>query len=152
MFSKTCEYALRAVIYIAQQSKDGQKVGFKQVAKAIDAPESFIAGILQNLSRRDVIQSAKGPTGGFFVNPPSMNQSLADVVRAVDGDKLFTGCGLGLSYCSAKNPCPIHEQFKAIRGNIQQLLESAKLGTFNELLDQHLVFLGRTPNVSLNHD
>ena len=143
MFSKTCEYALRAVIYIAQQSAMGEKVGFKQIAKAIDAPESFIARILQDLSRRDVIQSAKGPTGGFFVNHQSMKRSLADVVRVIDGDKLFTGCGLGLSYCSEKNPCPIHNEFKAIRGNIQQMLEAATLGNFNELLDQHLVFLGR---------
>jgi Rrf2 family protein len=143
MFSKTCEYALRAVIYVAQQSKLGHKVGFKQIAKAIDAPEPFIAGILQNLSRRDVIQSSKGPTGGFFVNEQSMKLSLADVVRVIDGNKLFTGCGLGLSYCSASNPCPIHHEFKAIRSNIQQMLESATLGEFNALLDQHLVFLGR---------
>ena len=143
MFSKTCEYALRAVIYIAQQSKLNQKVSFKQIAKAIDAPEPFIARILQDLSRRDVIQSAKGPTGGFFVNQQSMNQSLADVVRVMDGDKLFIGCGLGLSYCSEKNPCPLHDEFKTIRGNIQQMLESATLGNFNESLDQRLVFLGR---------
>ncbi|MBO0929366.1 RrF2 family transcriptional regulator [Fibrella aquatilis] len=144
MFSKTCEYALRAVIYIAQQSKQNQKVSFKQIAKAIDAPESFIARILQDLSRRDVIQSAKGPTGGFFVNQQSMNQSLADVVRVMDGDKLFVDCGLGLSYCSEKNPCPLHNEFKAIRANIQQMLESATLGNFNDLLDQQQLFLGRS--------
>ena len=68
MFSKTCEYAIRAMIYLAQQSVTGSKVGFRQIAHTLDAPESFIAKILQDLARKQLIQSAKGPQGGFFVD------------------------------------------------------------------------------------
>lgn len=144
MFSKTCEYAIRAMIYIAQQSVPGTKVGFRQIAQAVDAPEPFIAKILQDLARKGLIQSAKGPHGGFYVDQAGMQRSLAEVVQAIDGDKIFTGCGLGLTYCSERNPCPIHHEFKAIRTQMQQMLQSATISQFNDLLDQRLVHLGRS--------
>lgn len=143
MFSKTCEYAIRAMIYIAQQSKSGGKTGFKQIAHAIDAPEPFIAKILQQLGRENLVQSSKGPHGGFYINDQTMNRTLADVVKAIDGDKIFNGCGLGLTYCSEKNPCPIHNEFKSIRNQIKEMLQSATVSQFNDLLDRRLVHLGR---------
>ena len=55
MFSKTCEYAIRALIYIAQKAKNGEKVGIKDIAVGIDSPEYFIAKILQELSRKGYV-------------------------------------------------------------------------------------------------
>jgi Rrf2 family protein len=144
MFSKTCEYAIRAMIYIAQQSKTDKKTGFKQIANAIDAPEPFIAKILQQLGRENLVQSAKGPHGGFYINSETMKRTLADVVKAIDGDKIFTGCGLGLTFCSETNPCPIHNEFKAIRNQIQEMLQSATVSQFNDLLERRMVHLGRS--------
>ena len=57
---------MRAVFFIAQKSVDGRKVGIKEVAAGIDSPEPFIAKILQDLSKRGLIQSTKGPNGGFY--------------------------------------------------------------------------------------
>ena len=67
MFSKTCEYAIRAMIFIAQQSMKGEKAGIKQVVKGIDCPEHFIAKILQELARKGLVLSVKGPNGGFYL-------------------------------------------------------------------------------------
>lgn len=141
MFSKTCEYAIRAILFIAQKSKDGDRVGIKEIAKGTDAPEHFIAKILQDLSRRGLIQSVKGPNGGFFLDKASLRFSLADVVKAVDGDKLFSGCGLGLKQCSETHPCPIHHEFKKVRKDILTMLEKAKVGEFHEQLEKKLTFL-----------
>lgn len=143
MFSKTCEYAVRAVIFIAQASKDDEKVSIKEIAKGIDAPEHFIGKILQDLGKKGLIQSLKGPTGGFYLDETSKKYSLADVVKAVDGDKIFSGCGLGLSQCSEVQPCPLHHEFKKIRNDIHRILKKAKLGEFNSQLEQHLAFLRR---------
>jgi Rrf2 family protein len=134
-FSKTCEYAIRAVIFIAQKSEDGRKVGIKEIAGGIDSPEHFIAKILQDLSKRELIQSSKGPNGGFFIDSHSRNHTLADVVKAVDGDKIFTGCGLGLKSCSETKPCPLHNEFKEIRRKMHVTLQSATIGEFNENLN-----------------
>lgn len=140
IFSKTCEYAIRAMIYVSQRSNEGFKVGVKEVAKGIDSPEHFIAKILQDLSRKSLLQSFKGPNGGFFIESRS-EVTLADVVRAIDGDKLFVNCGLGLGYCSETHPCPIHSEFKKIRNDVSHMLNSSKITDYNELLKNKEAYL-----------
>lgn len=143
MFSKTCEYAIRAMIFITQKSKDGGRVGIKEIAKGIDSPEHFIAKILQDLSRKGLVQSLKGPNGGFYVEPNAARCSLAQIVKAIDGDKFFTGCGLGLKQCSETHPCPIHNDFKKVRKDLQEILEKSKLDDLTEKLEKNLTFLKR---------
>lgn len=141
MFSKTCEYAIRALIYVGQKSRDGSRIGIKEIASGIDSPEYFIAKILQDLSRNGFVQSAKGPNGGFYMDENNLKLSVADIVREIDGDKLFSGCGLGLKECSENHPCPIHNDFKHIRSNIRELLENSKIEMFVDNLDLKLTFL-----------
>jgi Rrf2 family protein len=143
MFSKACEYGIRAMIYIAQQSRQGERVGLKDVAQGIDSPEAFMAKILQALSRQGLVQSVKGPNGGFYMDARGLKVTLAEVVLAIDGDQLFTGCGLGLPECNEKKPCPIHDEFKLIRNKIKSLLETTQVGEFNELLEKGVLHLKR---------
>lgn len=143
MFSKTCEYAIRAMIFIAQKTKHGSRVGIREIAGGIDSPEHFIAKILQELGRKKLVESVKGPNGGFYLDAKGRKVSLADIVKAVDGDNIFSACGLGLKQCSDKYPCPLHHQFVAIRKDISQLLQNNCLGDLQESLDQHLTFLKR---------
>jgi Rrf2 family protein len=141
MFSKTCEYAIRAMIFIAQQSKQQRKTGIKEIAKEIGAPEHFIAKILQDLCRHGLLQSSKGPTGGFYLDANSQQCSLLEIVRAIDGDKLFYGCALGLNACSEKKPCPLHHQFKIVRQDIYDMLKNARVDELQEQLESKLAFL-----------
>lgn len=135
IFSKTCEYAMRAVFYIARRSHEGQRTGIKEIAEQINSPEAFLAKILQKLSKEDLIQSAKGPNGGFYITADGLNRSIADIVSAIDGDHIFTGCAMGLDYCSEVRPCPLHNDFKKIRNNISLMLHNTTVGKFNmELL------------------
>lgn len=134
LFSKTCEYALRAVFYIASKTADGTRVGIKEIAGKVDSPEHFLAKILQDLSRKGILDSAKGPNGGFFLHPQSLKRPIADIVSAVDGDHIFTGCALGLAHCSERNPCPLHHEFKKIRNNIARMLNTTTIGQFNKEL------------------
>jgi Rrf2 family protein len=135
IFSKTCEYAMRSVFFIAHRTTSGSRVGIKEISTGIDSPEHFLAKILQDLSKRGIVQSAKGPNGGFYMDSASLKRPLSDVVEAVDGKSLFTGCGLGLEYCSERNPCPLHHEFKEIRNKIQQMLQDTSIADFNEDLN-----------------
>ncbi len=135
MVSKTCENAIRALLFVAQKSKAGVRVGVKEIARSIDSPEPFIAKILQDLGRKGLVSSAKGPNGGFYLDANGLRQSLADIVNAIDGDKLFTGCGLGLRSCSAKRPCPIHDEFVEVRARIKTMMQKATLGDYNTALE-----------------
>jgi Rrf2 family protein len=134
IFSKTCEYAIRAVFYIAHKSADGKRIGIKDVASGIDSPELYLAKILQDLSRKGLIKSIKGPHGGFYLEADSLARPLSDIVEAIDGPGLFTGCALGLKQCSEIQPCPLHDEFKSIRGQIKRLLNETTIGEFNQEL------------------
>lgn len=141
MLSKTCEYAIRALIYTAQQTNEGHRVGVKDVAKGIDSPEYFIAKILQEMVRKNFLQSTKGPTGGFHLSEENLSNSLAVIVRQFDGDKIFNGCALGLKQCSEKNPCPLHNQFKDIRNGLKNMLESTTIKMLVDKLESKKLFL-----------
>ncbi|HEY0669694.1 MAG TPA: Rrf2 family transcriptional regulator [Sphingobacteriaceae bacterium] len=135
IFSKTCEYAMRAVFFIAHRTASGGRVGIKEIANGIGSPEHFLAKILQDLSRRGIVQSVKGPNGGFYMDRATLKKPLSEVVEAVDGNGIFTGCGLGLEYCSEINPCPLHHEFKDIRNQIHAMLQNTSIEEFNEDLN-----------------
>ncbi|CAN1553341.1 COG1959 Predicted transcriptional regulator [Flavobacteriaceae bacterium] len=128
MFSKSCEYGIRATIFIATQSYLNNRTGIKDIAKKIDSPEAFTAKILQILVKANIIHSTKGVGGGFEIPKKNLTEiKLAQIVSAIDGDKVFTGCGLGLVHCSETHPCPVHEKFKSIRNELAFMLENTNL-------------------------
>lgn len=124
MFSKACEYALRATIYIAQKTSGEKKIGIDEIAKAIDSPQHFTAKILQYLSRGAVISSVKGPNGGFFITVKQKQLPVRAVLHALGEDTLLEKCVLGLNECSESKPCPMHSKYKIIKQQLIQLFES----------------------------
>ena len=128
MFSKTCEYAIRASIFIATQSFHDKRVTVKDIAVKIDSPQSFTAKILQILAKNNLVHSVQGIGGGFEIPKEIMNQiNLSQIVIAIDGDSLFTCCGLGLGKCSEIHHCSVHEKFKEIRSEIVDMLNNTNL-------------------------
>ncbi|MCB7482098.1 RrF2 family transcriptional regulator [Christiangramia sediminis] len=141
MFSKACEYGIRASLFIARGSKKERRTSLKEIAAAINSPEAFTAKILQKLVQQDIINSAKGPQGGFFITPENQTLVLADIVKAIDGDAIMTGCALGLEKCSEDHPCPIHFDFAEIRNNLKKMLEKTTILELTSRLDSGLGFL-----------
>jgi Rrf2 family iron-sulfur cluster assembly transcriptional regulator len=144
MFSKACEYGIRASIFIAEQSLLDKKVSLKDIAKAIDSPEAYTSKILQQLSRNFIINSDKGPTGGFSMSQQELEEvKLSTVVTAIDGDAIYKGCGLGLKNCNEKMPCPVHNQFKVVREELKIMLETTLVKSLTMDLKEGLTFLKR---------
>lgn len=144
MFSKACEYGIRATIYITEQSLRDKKVSLRDIAKAIESPEAYTSKILQQLVRKKIIQSDKGPTGGFSMNSKDLDKvKLSAIVMAIDGENVYTGCGLGLKQCNEKKPCSVHFQFKLIRENLKKMLESTFVKSLALDLEKGLTFLKR---------
>lgn len=123
MFSKACEYGIRALTIIAEASENDKKIGIKEICEKAQTPISFTAKILQTLAKKGFIKSQKGPSGGFFLDDQLQNVSLYQVVVAIDGTNIFEKCGLGLNECDASNPCPLHYDFETVR---DQLVEMCK--------------------------
>lgn len=144
MFSKTCEYAIRAGIHVAEQSLAGKRVSLKDLAREIDSPEAFTAKIMQQLSKNNIVRSLKGPTGGFEIDEADMKQTmLIRIVSTIDGNAVFSGCGLGLKLCSEDKPCPVHDKFKQIRNELRHMLETTSLYELATGLSSGTTFLKR---------
>lgn len=144
MFSKSCEYGIRASIYIAKQSMKDRKVSQTEIAKSIGSPVAFTAKILQKLTKLNILRSAKGPNGGFFLEQGDLDSvKLWNVILAIDGDGLLEDCTLGLRKCNAFKPCPLHHSFVKIRAEIRESLEGTSLRFLAEEVSDGISFLKR---------
>ena len=144
MFSKACEYGIRASIYIAEQSLLDRKVSLIEVASAIESPTAYTSKILQLLSRNFIINSDKGPTGGFSISKEKLEEiKLSHIVFTIDGDLIYNGCGLGLKKCNEQMPCPVHNQFKIIRDDLKKMLETTTIKSLALDFEKGLTFLKR---------
>jgi Rrf2 family protein len=107
MISQTAEYALRAVVYLAEISDGGQTT--EQIAKATQIPTAYLSKVLQQLSRASIVQSQRGLGGGFTLKQGPRKLTVLDVVNAVDPIKRIQECPLGLD-AHATKLCALHRR------------------------------------------
>ena len=141
MFSRSTEYAIRAVLYLAMRSSEGKRYGIKTIAKDLGFPEPYLAKVLQHLVRSRIIYSAKGPNGGFYADEQTRNISLLDIVEANEGLDFFKRCGLGLNDCNDEKPCPIHEEYGKLRDGFYKSLSEKKINNIIEEMEEGKVYV-----------
>lgn len=144
MFSKACQYAIRATVLIAMESRNGRRMSLVQIAERTGSPQAFTAKVLQQLAREGILESTKGPHGGFDLSPSNARKvKLSMVVKAIDGDDVYRGCGMGLPQCNAKKPCPLHDHFQQVRDDLRKMLETTDVHTLSMDLEQGKTVLKR---------
>ena len=141
MLSYTCKTAIKAVIYLASKHDIRANAGIKEIAEYIDASEHTVGKLLQTLVKQSVINSVKGPSGGFHISEEQLNQPIVNIVAAIDGNEVFKECGLGLSKCSSTHPCPIHDEYKVARNLIEKLFTTNKIGDLCKPVNSGLAYL-----------
>lgn len=135
IFSKACEYGIRAVIFLADRSEKEGNTRISDIAAAIESPEAFTSKILQALARKGIVNSSKGKTGGFSLPQKNLNTlRIRNIVDAIDGPEIFNRCVMGLNFCSEINPCPLHYRFKDQRQSLSDLMQQ---DTIAELLCEY---------------
>lgn len=122
MFSKSCKYAIRSILYLSIHSSIEKKMGVKEMADTLQIPKHFLGKILQQLSRYNLVSSVKGPSGGFYLSKAEKSNTLVKVIKCMDGPDIFDQCILGLPVCSSNNPCALHDQAMEYRTNLVKLL------------------------------
>ena len=130
MFSRSCQYALQAVLYIMLHGGERSAIKIKDISDSQKIPLHFLGKILQVLVKHKILVSTKGPNGGFVLKKNGGELTLLEIVRVIDGLDMFDQCGIGLKECSDEQPCPIHKEYKKIKQEIKSLLN---LKTINEL-------------------
>jgi Rrf2 family iron-sulfur cluster assembly transcriptional regulator len=141
--SRSTEYALRAVAYLAVHSSPDRRFGVRKISKDLHFPESFLAKILQELSRKRIVHSIKGPSGGFYMDQDLEQISLLQLIEAMEGLNFFKTCGLGLDECSHENPCPIHEDYSAYRDGLYKVLERKTIRDLKADIENGNTFIER---------
>lgn len=141
MLSLTCKTAIKAVVYLAARPAPEEKAGMKEIAAYINASEHTVGKILQTLVKEGVINSTKGPNGGFYLAAKQLKQPVMKVIDAIDGKEVFEQCGLGLSKCSSTHPCPIHHDFKLINDRFKSLCRHKTISDLCETVAGGLTYL-----------
>jgi Rrf2 family transcriptional regulator, nitric oxide-sensitive transcriptional repressor len=130
MFSQTVEYALRAVVYIAQHPDVSSTT--EQVAEATKVPSAYLAKILQLLVRAGIVRSQRGVGGGVMLARQPAELTILEVVNAVDPIRRIESCPLGLS-AHGVNLCPLHRRMD----NALEMVERAfRASTLAEILQE----------------
>jgi Rrf2 family protein len=117
LISKTAEYALRAVLFIARQSEQGP-VRANELARVLGVPSNYLSKILHTLARAGLLTSGRGPRGGFQLAKTADEMLLADVLEALDPSLLRSDCLLGNPTCSDEEACAVHHRWRDLRDPI----------------------------------
>ena len=87
IYSRSAEYAIRSFVFLARVP-NGKFAMARQIAEQEQIPAHFLAKILQELTRKGLLRSSKGPSGGFALRTPAGHIRLLDLVEALDGHTL----------------------------------------------------------------
>jgi len=136
MFSPTCQYAVRALVHLAQHEA-GRAVLARDIAVAEEIPRQFLSKILHQLGQKGLVRSQKGPGGGFMLARPASVLTLGEIITAVDGSQdLSRRCILGLEECSDVASCALHDAWKIFRTQYESTIAALTLRDIAGMLER----------------
>ena len=113
MLSSTSDYALRAILVLAQ-AEHGQPMRAAAIARATGSPANYRGKTLNALAKAGLVASARGPMGGFTLLVPADKLSLARIVDCFEETRPNTRCLLGNRPCDGRHPCRAHVRWNAV--------------------------------------
>jgi Rrf2 family iron-sulfur cluster assembly transcriptional regulator len=122
MLSNTSKHAIRAVIYLALFASSDKKIGIREVSDQLGIPMPFLGKILQLLAKQQVLDSTKGPHGGFSLKRPAVDLSLMEIIGIIDGKDSFDDCVIRNTKCSHEAPCSLHDKIAPYRKGIKSIM------------------------------
>jgi Rrf2 family protein len=134
--SRSCEYGIRATIYVAAHESDGY-VPIRVIGRELGLSGHFLTKILQQLTQKGIMQSHRGPSGGVSLAKAASKISLHDIVVAIDGADVFTECVLGLPGCGNSQPCPLHDKWMKTRAELTETFQNADLKMLANLVNSN---------------
>ena len=141
MLSNSAKYALKAVLFLAVKSNENKKIIIKDIAKPINVPQAYIAKLLQELSKQEIISSTRGINGGFFLTESNLKQPVINVIYAIDGRYKMHSCLLSLDNCNEEVPCPLHYIANPMRTNLVACLSQKTIGELAFEIASGITFL-----------
>lgn len=129
MFSSTFEYALRAAVNLA--SVQGSSVSAERIAECTQVPPGYISKVMRDLVLAGLVESQRGPNGGFRLARPATEISVLDVMSAVAPMARIDSCPLGNA--AHINLCPLHRRLDDAIAGVEKAFGETSLA---ELVEQ----------------
>jgi Rrf2 family protein len=123
--SKTIEYALRTLAFMARSPRD--TFSCSSLHRSLRISEKYLQRILTDLTRNGIIVSGRGRNGGYRLGRSSDEISLADVIAATEGLESRSRCFFGFESCPVDNPCAMHEFWSKNQADVPQTLRRTRL-------------------------
>lgn len=114
ILSRTSQYAVQALIYMATQPQ-GTPILNKDIAAKLNVPAPYLAKILQSLAKGNLLYSFRGRLGGFCLKEEGGKTTLMDIVLLTEGPAFTQSCLLGLKKCSDETACPVHFRWSPVK-------------------------------------
>ena len=124
MFSQTAEYALRAIVSLADST--GQPLTTQEIAKVTQVPADYLSKIMQTLGRCGLVEAQRGKHGGFRLAMPASRLTILDVLNAVDPLPRIRGCPLHLKR-HARQLCPLHQRLDDAVSSVEMVFANTSI-------------------------
>jgi Rrf2 family protein len=131
MLNQSADYALRAVLYVAQQTDDGS-YSADVIAAATGIPRNYLGKVLHALTQAHVLTSIRGPNGGFRLAHPAEQLSLAEVVEPFQKLPARQVCLRGNRECDSADPCESHRRWQDMADRITAFFRDTTIATMLE--------------------
>jgi len=128
IFSKSFGYAIRSILYVASVQTVQKWVQLDEVAAQLKIPRHFLAKVMKLLAKESILDSQRGPSGGFGINNNTLRTPLIRLLEVTDEPIGFDSCVLRLERCNSKNPCPLHHRAQQLRDDWVRLLSTTTIG------------------------
>ena len=132
IFSKSFGYALRGILFVAMEGRNGKAIQLDEIANTLHVPRHFMGKVLKRVVKAGVLHSLKGHKGGFSLNEQTLNTRLILIAELTGELKQFETCILHFPSCNGESPCPLHHKVEPLRIKWRKLLATTQV---KDLLD-----------------
>jgi len=130
LFSSATGYALQALAVLPD---DGTYRLAKNLSEELHLPGPYLAKILQSLAQGGLLESVRGPRGGFRLARPAQFIRVGEVLEVLEGPDSLDGCLMGFPSCGPENPCPLHVVWSEVKAQIDVSLTQATIQDLQRL-------------------
>lgn len=126
--SKSFGYALRGILYVSLGCQGKERIQVDEIARELAVPKYFLSKVMKKIVKHGILNSAKGPHGGFSPSEKTLTTTLFDLIQATTTDAPFGDCVLRFRKCDASHPCPLHHRIETNRKDLYQIFSSTTIG------------------------
>jgi Rrf2 family transcriptional regulator, iron-sulfur cluster assembly transcription factor len=140
LYSKYCEYVIKALSYLSHHSSEDHYVLVREISERTKIPYHFLSKIFQDLNSTNWVISKKGRNGGFTFSTDCKRLTLLDIIKWSDGPDTLNQCVLGMRDCGHDHRCSLHRKCSTLRNTITDFFSNMTVYDVTEIgLEEYIL-------------